>query len=136
VEADPVRAFEVFTAIDRWWPLAVRSVLGSAATVGFVDGQLVERSAVGETAIWGKVTRWEPGVAVELTWHPGRPRERASQLTVTFAATESKTQVTLQHSGWDGYDDPVAARDDYNKGWPRMLGLFHHEARAGLGVET
>jgi hypothetical protein len=130
VDGDPVQAFEVFTAIGRWWPLALRSVLGTAATVGFVEGRLVERSADGTTAVWGTVTDWVPGVVVALTWHPGRAPESAGRLVVTFAAAGTQTLVTLEHSGWDGYDDPVGARNDYHRGWPRMLGLFRDEANA------
>jgi len=135
VDTDPVRAFQVFTAVGSWWPLGIRSVLGTEATVGFVDGQLVEQGVEGRTAVWGTVTRWEPGVAVALTWHPGRPPERAGRLEVTFAATGAQTLVALAHSGFEGYDDPAGARDDYNRGWPRMLELFRDQANAQARLE-
>jgi hypothetical protein len=130
VDIDPSQAFGVFTAVGSWWPLGIRSVLGTEATVGFVDGQLVEQAVEGPTAVWGTVIRWEPGVALALTWHPGRPPERAGRLEVTFAATGAQTLVALEHSGFEGYDDPAGARDDYNRGWPRMLGLFRDQANA------
>ena len=130
VETDPIRAFEVFTDVGSWWPLAVRSVLGTDATVGFVNGRLVEQAVDGRTAVWGTATRWVPAMAVALTWHPGRPPEKAGRLQVAFAADGSQTLVTLEHSGWDGYDDPAGARDDYDRGWPRMLGLFRDQANA------
>ena len=130
VDTDPIRAFEVFTAIGRWWPLAARNILGAGSTVGFVESQLVERSADGGTAVWGTVIRWAPGVSVALSWHPGRSSERASRLEVAFAADGSQTLVTPEHSGWDGYDDPTGARHDYNEGWPRVLELFKKEANA------
>ena len=44
--------------------------------MAFTDGQIVERSADGETAVWGTVTQWEPPVGVAFTWHPGQPSER------------------------------------------------------------
>ncbi len=131
VGGDPVRAFEVFTDVGSWWPLAIRSVLSAEATVGFVDGQLVEQAVGGRTAVWGTVTRWETGVAVALTWHPGRSPENAGRLEITFAGDGAETLVALEHSGWDGYDDPVGARDDYDRGWPRMLGLFRDVANGG-----
>jgi hypothetical protein len=133
VDTDPSQAFGVFTAVGSWWPLGIRSVLGTEATVGFVDGQLVEQAVEGRTAVWGTVTRWEPGVAVALTWHPGRPPEQAGRLEVTFAATGAQTLVALEHSGFEGYDDPAGARGDYNRGWPRMLGLFREQANARHG---
>ena len=52
----------------------------------------------------------------------------ARHLEVTFAAVGAQTLATLDHSGWEGYDDPVAARHDYNQGWPRMLGLYRRWA--------
>ncbi len=131
MDIDPLRSFEVFTAVGSWWPLALRSVLDTAATVGFVDGRLVEQATDGRTVVWGSVTRWAPGASLALTWHPGRPPERAGCLEVTFAADGAHTVVTLEHSGWDGYDDPAGARDDYHQGWPRMLGLFRDKANAG-----
>ena len=130
VDTDPSVAFGVFTAVGSWWPLGIRSVLGTEATVGFVNGRLVEQGADGRTALWGSVTRWEPGVAVALTWHPGRPPEQAGRLEITFAAEGAQTLAALEHSGWEGYDDPAGARDDYNRGWPRMLGLFRDQANA------
>lgn len=132
VDTDPLRAFAVFTAVGRWWPLGARSVLGADGTVGFADGRLVEQAVDGRTALWGTVTRWEPGVAVALTWHPGRPPVPAGRLEIAFAADGAQTLVTLDHSGWDGYDDPAGARSEYDRGWPRMLGLFREEAHSTL----
>jgi activator of Hsp90 ATPase-like protein len=132
VDGDSVRAFNVFIDVGSWWPLAIRSVLSTGAMVGFVDGRLVEQSVDGESAVWGTVSRWAPGVAVALTWHPGRSPERAGLLEVTFTAAGAKTLVTLEHSGWDGYDDPAGARDDYYRGWPRMLALFRDKVNARL----
>ncbi len=131
VGTDSARAFDVFTAIGTWWPLAARSVLGTEATVGFVDGQLVEQAVEGRAAVWGSVIHWTRGGSVALTWHPGRPPERAGRLEVTFATDGAQTLVTLEHSGWDGYDDPARARDDYYRGWPVMLGLFRDQANTG-----
>jgi uncharacterized protein YciI len=134
VEADPAAAFEVFTAgIGRWWPLDELSVHGRDATVSFTEsstgsfagGQIIERSADGETAVWGTVTRWEPPDAVAFSWHPGQPAERASHVLVTFAAAEpGQTLVRLEHAGWEAFADPAAARAEYDHGWPMVLGRF------------
>jgi hypothetical protein len=128
VGADPATAFDVFTVgIGRWWPLKELSVYGAGATVAFVDGEIVERSAEGEAAVWGTVTRWEPPVAVAFTWHPGKAPERASQVEVTFTATEGGTLVTLAHGGWEVFDDPGTACDEYNRGWAKVLDLYRDE---------
>jgi uncharacterized protein YciI len=125
LDADPATAFEVFTArMGRWWPLAELSVYGAEATVEIADGQIVERSADGGTAVWGTITRWDPPDAVAFTWHPGQPAEPASRVEVTFAAADSGTLVTLVHSGWDVYADPAVARAEYEQGWTMVLDLY------------
>jgi uncharacterized protein YndB with AHSA1/START domain/uncharacterized protein YciI len=137
VDADQVTAFDVFTAgIGRWWPVAEFSVHGAEGTVAFVDGQIVERSAEGTDAVWGTVTRWEPPAALAFTWHPGSAPERASQVDVTFTATEGGTLVTLEHSGWEAFEDPQAARDEYDRGWPMVLDAYHDRVRDQAGSET
>ena len=137
VDADPAVAFEVFTAgIGQWWPMEEHSVHGKGGAVAFEDGRLVERSADGEAAVWGTVTRWEPPAAVAFTWHPGRPAERASYVAVTFGAEGSQTLVRLEHTGWDAFDDPAAARAEYDHGWPLVLGRYQEhvgEARRAPG---
>ena len=137
VDADPAAAFEVFTAgLGQWWPLDELSVHGKGATVAFADGQIVERSSDGEAAVWGTVTRWEPAAAVAFTWHPGQPAERASQVAVTFAAAPGptaagQTLVRLEHTGWDAFADPAAARAEYDHGWPLVLDRYREHVCAG-----
>ncbi len=127
VDADLVTAFEVFTEnLGRWWPLAELSVYGDGdgATVAFTDGQIVERSADGQSAVWGTVTRWEPPGVVAFSWHPGQPAASASHVEVTFAAAASQTRVTVEHRGWETFADPAAARAEYDHGWPMVLGCY------------
>jgi uncharacterized protein YndB with AHSA1/START domain/uncharacterized protein YciI len=131
VDADPALAFEVFTArIGRWWPLEDKSVYGAGASVAFTDGQLIERSAGGDTSLWGTVTRWEPPVAVAFTWHPGRGPESASNVEVTFAPADGQTLVTMIHTGWEAFADPAAARAMYDQGWPVVMDRYREAAEA------
>jgi uncharacterized protein YciI len=126
VDTDPLTAFEVFTdRLGHWWPLAELSVYGAGATVAFTGGQIVERSADGKAAVWGTVTRWEPPDAVAFSWHPGQPAEAASHVEVTFAAAAGQTLVTVEHSGWEAFADPVASRAEYDQGWPMVLDRYH-----------
>jgi len=125
VDANPEIAFEVFTErLGLWWPLAELSVFGASATVAFTDGQIIERSADGRAAVWGTVTRWEPPEAVAFSWHPGQPADRANQVEVTFAAAAGQTRVRLEHSGWEAFADPAAARAEYDHGWPMVLDRY------------
>jgi uncharacterized protein YciI len=129
VDADPATAFEVFTdRLGHWWPLAELSVYGASATVAFTGGQIVERSADGQVAVWGTVSRWEPPDAVAFSWHPGQPAEAASHVEVTFAAAAGQTLVTVAHSGWEAFADPGTARAEYDHGWPMVLDRYRDYA--------
>jgi uncharacterized protein YciI len=125
VDAGPQAAFEIFTAgLGRWWPLAEGKGVYGDGTVAFAGGHIIERSAAGQQAVWGTVTRWEPPAAVAFTWHPGYEAERASQVEVTFTAAGAQTLVRLTHTGWEIFDDPAAARAEYDQGWPAVLGSY------------
>lgn len=130
VAADPTAAFDVFTGlIGNWWPLAKFGVHGDG-TVAFTEGALVETSADGATARWGDVIDWEPPHRLSFSWYPGADVSRASRVTVTFTAAGEQTLVTLQHDGWEVFDDPDAARAEYEHGWPTVLDRYQ-EAVAG-----
>jgi uncharacterized protein YciI/uncharacterized protein YndB with AHSA1/START domain len=132
VDADPQTAFEVFTTrIGQWWPVAGHSVYGAGATVTLDGEQIVERAPDGATSLWGTVTRCEPPETLAFSWHPGYAAERASYVQVTFAAVAGQTLVTLEHSGWEVFADPPAARAEYDEGWPVVLGRYgRHMAAA------
>jgi uncharacterized protein YndB with AHSA1/START domain/uncharacterized protein YciI len=131
VASGPQAAFEVFTArIGDWWPLAAFSVHGAGGSVAFSGGEIVERSAGGDVSVWGEVTRWEPPAVVAFSWHPGRAADRATQVTVSFAAAGEQTLVTLEHSGWEILADPSAARDEYGSGWPAVLDSYRDQVSA------
>src|SRR4051794_7694260 len=72
VGTSPERAFAIFTdRIGAWWPLAMYSIGGARADVAFVDGQLLETAADGNTTAWGEVTEWDPPRRVAFSWAPG-----------------------------------------------------------------
>jgi hypothetical protein len=122
VDAGPLTAFTVFTdEIGSWWPMTDFSVHGDGV-VRFEDGRIVETSAAGETAVWGTVLRWEAPDLLEFTWHPGTAPDRATTVTVAFAAAGAGTLVTLVHRGWERRG--AEARDGYEQGWPVVLGAF------------
>ncbi len=133
VDANPATAFEIFTeGIGRWWPLEKLSLHGQDSTVAFTDGQIVESSPDGERVVWGTVTRWDPPGAVAFTWHPGYCADRASHVEVTFAAAAAQTLVRLEHTGWEAFADPGAAREEYDHGWPIVLDAYRdHVTQCG-----
>jgi uncharacterized protein YndB with AHSA1/START domain/uncharacterized protein YciI len=132
VEAPPDRAFEVFTArIGDWWPIASHGVYGEGGSVSLSGGEIVERSATGETSVWGTVTRWEPPGLVAFSWHAGQPVAAATQVTVTFTAVGEQTLVTLEHSGWEGRAGAADVYQGYGPGWTAVLERFREGAEAG-----
>ena len=123
VDADPDTAFEVFTArIARWWPLAEHGVYGAGATVAFDDGQIVGARARTGPRRCGARSR---GGSRRARWRSagirGSQPDRASHVEVTFAAAADQTLVTLEHTGWEVFADPAAARAEYDHGWPMVL---------------
>ena len=130
VETTPQRAFELFTnGIQQWWPLATHSV-GEQQAVGVafgegVGGTIVETLADGTTAVWGRVTQWDPPHLVAFTWHPGNPESEAGLVEVTFTPdTSGDTVVELVHTGWERRADGARAREGYDTGWNIVLNQF------------
>ncbi|MEZ5178242.1 MAG: SRPBCC family protein [Acidimicrobiales bacterium] len=137
VPTSPDDAFRLWTDdIGAWWPLDPHSVHGAGGTVAFVDGELVERGPSGEQCSWGSVLAWEPGARVQLTWHPGRTADEATEVEVRFEAVDvagggrGHTLVTIEHRGWERHPDGSAARSEYGRGWLGVLGRFGDAARA------
>jgi uncharacterized protein YciI len=126
VPADAGTAFAVFTdQIGAWWPMAGLSVYGARSTATFRDGVLVETGPGGEESVWGEVLVREPPGLLRMTWHPGYGVERASVVEVTFVpVTDTQTLVTVTHTGWERFAEPVPAREEYRRGWPGVLRDF------------
>ena len=79
-----------------------RDRLGGRLTETFADGKVFEV---------GRITVWEPGVRLELTWRlesfaPGQE----TRVDVRFAAVGDETRVTVEHVGWDAIPDEHVAR--------------------------
>jgi uncharacterized protein YciI len=104
--------------------------------VDFIDGELVERSIDGEVCVWGVVTTWEPPSVVAFTWFPGSSEARASRVEVTFHPSDDQTLVVLEHLGWEVFDDPESARDEYDQGWPAVLSGYRDEVESRSAGET
>ena len=133
VQLPAAEAFALFTAgIGGWWPMARHSVFGEGSSVAFEGARLIERSGE-RSAVWGTVREWTPGERLSFTWHPGSEMDQASLVQVSFTPSEDGTLVTLEHSGWEVYADPQAARDQYDNGWPLVLARYQESARLEPG---
>lgn len=126
VGADPDLAFRVFTEqIASWWPVEGHSVHGAGSSVAFRNGKIIETHPDQPDSVWGTVIIWDPPDSVEFTWHPGGTADRAGRVRVSFTRLgPARTLVQLEHSGWSVYADPEAARNEYQNGWPRVLGEY------------
>jgi uncharacterized protein YndB with AHSA1/START domain len=111
VRRSPQDCFDLFTTrVGAWWPLGTHGLFhAGSAGVAFVDGALVERSLDGRTAVWGRVTVWEPGRRLALTWHPGGDGSTPTSVVVDFLPVEDGTRVEVTHSGWEVLGDGAAA---------------------------
>jgi Activator of Hsp90 ATPase homolog 1-like protein len=127
VRTHPERAFALFTEhVAKWWPLASHSVFGASATVAFEDDQLVERLG-DQASVWAEVLEWAPPHVLRLAWHPGHPKERATDLTIRFTSEGEQTLVSLEHLGWERLEEPEAASENYRSGWVVVLAAFESQ---------
>jgi uncharacterized protein YndB with AHSA1/START domain len=49
---------------------------------------------------------------------------------LTFTDLGEQTRVRLEHSGWEIFDDPAAARAEYDEGWPHVLDCYGDQSVA------
>lgn len=127
VECGVEHAFDTWARrIDLWWP-ADHTVSGDAdLTVVLeprVGGRLFERRADGREHDWGEVTAWEPPARLAYTWHLKRDRADATDVEILFSALgRGRTQVVIEHSGWERLGaDGVPWRDRNHGGWASLL---------------
>jgi uncharacterized protein YndB with AHSA1/START domain len=127
VRCDPVRAFAAFTAeIAQWWPMQTHSVaqaqVRSVAIEPRVGGRVYETAADGMESDWGRVLTWSPPDGFSMTWHPGRPADPHTIVTLSFAAEGGATRVRLVHRGWEALGARAEiARESYEGGWQTVL---------------
>lgn len=125
VSCAPATAYTLFVDdIGSWWPVASFGCFGEGSTVSFDGERFVETGPDGQTAVWGTITEAAPPRRVAFTWHPGLDPAAATHVAVTFTSTGDPdvALVTLEHTGWEAYAEPAAARDNYAGGWVTVLG--------------
>ena len=134
VPASPEDAFRLFTEdIGLWWRhdtpywndrdrgMSVRIEPG-------VNGRFIEVYDVqsGSGMEVGRVTAWEPGRRLELTWtQAGWPQGSSTDLEITFEpADDGGTLVRLEHRGFERVPGAIDFIAGYDAGWKDVLGWF------------
>ncbi|BCW53359.1 MULTISPECIES: hypothetical protein [unclassified Arthrobacter] len=130
------RAFVGFTEHTHlWWPLEQHSVYGAGSYVEFEENLILETADDGRTSIWGTLDDWQPPLSFHATWHPGTTALWSTELLVAFRALGGGTEVRVFHEGWEGAEDPAAARQEYAEAWPRILDRYARFMGAGDAAE-
>ncbi len=122
-------AFALFTQeIDTWWPKGTHSVKGAKTKISFAghkDGEIIETDDEGQTHLWGTIIAYDPGRYLAFSWHPGRPPQEATVVTVTFTQTPDGAQCDLSHGGFDILGPTAdAISTSYLHGWDMVLGCY------------
>lgn len=121
VAATPERAFDVFTRdIGSWWKpndlfrFTPRSP-GKIALEAGEGGRFTETLANGTVFEIGRVTAWEPGRRLALTWRQATfAPDQMTHVEVLFEAVEeATTRITVTHTGWDSVPQEHVARHTF-----------------------
>ncbi len=137
VEASPEEAFALFTEdIGLWWRrdtpywndrergLSVRIEPGEGGR--FIEVYELETGGGMEV---GRVTAWEPGRRLALTWtQVGWPQGASTQLEITFEPVADGTRVRLQHTGFERVPGAIDFIAGYDSGWKEVLGWYAEHA--------
>jgi uncharacterized protein YndB with AHSA1/START domain len=141
VEADPQRAFAVFTAgIDRWWPKSHgigATPVKESILEPFVGGRWYARHEDGTDVVVGHVRVWQPAERLVVSWEISadwKPDPRpalTSEVEVRFIGEAGgRTRVELEHRNFErmGAAGGDKMRKDVDGGWPTLLELFAQQA--------
>jgi hypothetical protein len=129
VKATPLRAFEVFTRdIGIWWQpndlfrFTPRSP-GKIALEADEGGRFTETLANGKVFEIGRVTGWEPGRRLALTWRQATfTPDQTTHVEVLFEPVGEETRITVTHIGWDSVPQDHVARHTF----PDSVFLHRH----------
>ncbi len=131
VQADPLRAFEAFTAeIASWWqPSALFEITpdgdGTLAFEPGAGGRLVTTLRNGRTFEIGRVSVWEPGKRLVFAWRQASfSPDQTTEVEVCFDAAGDETRVSIEHRAWDTIPQRHVARH----GFPEHSTLQHVSA--------
>ncbi len=133
VGAGPDDAFAIFTEeVGLWWRTGTRywndPERGLSVRIEpYVGGRFMEVHDLdtGEGFEVGRVTAWEPGRRLALSWtQVGWPENAATDVEISFEPHEGGTRVRLQHTGFERVPDAASFVGGYAAGWNELLGWF------------
>jgi uncharacterized protein YndB with AHSA1/START domain len=133
VDASPAEAFRIFTdEIGLWWrrdtPYWNDPERGLAIRIEpRLGGRFLEVYDLdaGTGLEVGRVTAWEPGARLALTWtQVGWPEGVSTDLEVTFEPAGGGTRVRLEQTGFERVPDAERFVPGYDAGWKEVLGWF------------
>jgi uncharacterized protein YndB with AHSA1/START domain len=140
VDASPDDAFRIFTEeIGLWWrrgtPYWNDAERGLTVRIEpELGGRFIEVYDLdtGTGYEVGRVTAWEPGVRLALTWTQiGWPDGVATDLEITFEPARDGTLVRLAQTGFERVGPEAERfRDGYALGWQEVLGWFAERINA------
>ena len=118
VPATPEQAFDAFTdEIGQWWqPGALFQLTPRGDGTLSFDGEtrLITTLANGKVFEIGKVTAWQRGQRLALTWRQATfAPDQLTAVEVTFEAIGHETRVTVTHRGWDTIPQDHVARHGF-----------------------
>ena len=142
VNADPQRAFDVFTAeFDSWWPRSHhigKSPMTRGVIEGRAGGRLYSEQEDGTDCQWGTMLVWEPprrfvwAWQIDAHWQFEPDLAKASEVEVRFTAEPGgRTRVDLEHRYLErhGLDaDAIKKAIDSPEGWGLLLEMYRAAA--------
>jgi uncharacterized protein YndB with AHSA1/START domain len=138
IATSPEEAFMLFTEdIGLWWRRDTpywndRDRGASIRIEPGVGGRFIEvydlQSGSGMEV--GRVTAWEPGRRLALTWtQVGWQNGASTQLEIAFEPTGDGTRVRLEHTGFERVPGAIEFIAGYDAGWNEILGWFAEHIR-------
>lgn len=134
VNAEPARAFEIFTqGMKSWWPARHsinNSPIQDIVVEQRVGGRWLERGEDGSECQWGEVLAWEPPSRLVLSWQIS-PQWRfdpdlVTEVEIRFSADGAGTVVELEHrlEGYGPAADQMRQVFDSPEAWEATLARF------------
>ena len=147
VAATPLRAFEAFTGeIGQWWVPNGLFMLtpkgdGRLRFEPGEGGRLVTTLEDGSEFEVGRISIWQPGERLALSWRQATfAPDQSTELDVRFEAIGDETRVTVEHRAWDRIPQAHAARHGFElilfqrrltEHWQRLLASVKATVRNG-----